>query len=145
MSETPSDLPEAAQRRFAQGAFSSGLSVADFAACLEMGLEPVGLVQGFCAMQFGAFAMGGGIGRGMSPFGGSQGGYVQNYQCPHGMVSVEHRSWGQNYQQTWVEDSWREGFTSAYSRMIEEAQNLGAHGVVGVVDAENPLSDTGVT
>jgi hypothetical protein len=145
MSETPSDLPEAAQRRFAQGAFSSGLSVADFAACLETGLEPVGLVQGFCAMQFGAFAMGGGIGRGMSPFGGSQGGYVQNYQCPHGMVSVEHRSWGQNYQQTWIEDSWREGFTSAYSRMIEEAQNLGAHGVVGVVDAENPLSDTGVT
>lgn len=144
MSATSDDLPEAARRRFAEGAFSSGLSVADFAACLEMGLEPVGLVQGFCAMQWGMFSLGGSLGRGPSPYGGSQGGYVQNYQCPHGMVSAEHRSWGQNYQQTWIEEPWHEGFASAYARMIEEAQALGAHGVVGVVDTENPLSDTGV-
>jgi uncharacterized protein YbjQ (UPF0145 family) len=144
MTSTPSDLPEVVQRRLGQGAFSSGLSVSDFAACLEMGLEPVGLVQGFCAMQWGSYAMGGGIGRGLTPFGGSQGGYVQDYQCPHGMISTEHRMWGQNYEQTWIESSWREGFTSAYSRMIEEAQMLGAHGVVGVIDSENPLSEAGV-
>jgi uncharacterized protein YbjQ (UPF0145 family) len=144
MSTTPSDLPEAAQRRLSQGAFSSGLSVSDFAACLEMGLEPVGLVQGFCAMQWGAYSMAGGIGRGMTPYGGSQGGFVQNYQCPHGMISAEHRSWGQNYEQTWIEQSWREGFTSAYSRMMEEAQGLGAHGVVGITDSENALGDVGV-
>ena len=47
----PSDLPEAARRRLAEGSFSSGLSVADFAACLSMGLEPLGLVQGFCAVE----------------------------------------------------------------------------------------------
>jgi uncharacterized protein YbjQ (UPF0145 family) len=144
MTEPPSDLPEAAQRRFDQGAFSSGLSVSDFAACLEMGLEPVGLVQGFCAMHWGAFTRTGVMGRGLTPYGGAQGGWVRNYQCPHGMVSSEHRTWGQNYEQTWVEDAWREGFNSAYVRMMEEAQQLGAHGVVGVVDSENPLSDTGV-
>lgn len=144
MSDTPSDLPEAAQRRFAQGSFSSGLSVSDFAACLEMGLEPLGLVQGFCAMHWGAFSTMGVLGRGATPFAGAQGGYVQNYQCPHGMISSDHRPWGQNYQQGWIEDAWRTGFNNAYSRMMEEAQSLGAHGVVGVIDTENPLSDTGV-
>ena len=143
MPDAPSDLPEAAQRRFSQGSFSSGLSVSDFAACLEMGLEPVGLVQGFCAMRWGAFTMGAMAG-GLTPYSSSQGGYVKNYQCPHGMVSNDHRMWGQNYQQTWIEDAWRTGFNSAYLRMMEEAQALGAHGVVGVIDTENPLSDTGV-
>ena len=66
----PSDLPEAAERRLHEGAFSSGLSVNDFAACLEMGLEPVGLVQGFCAMQSSNFG-GGLMRRGLSPYGGA--------------------------------------------------------------------------
>jgi len=83
---------EAAERRLSAGAFSSGLSVSDFAACLEWGLEPVGLVQGFCAMQQGVYSMMG-LSRGLSPYGGSQGGYVQNYQCPHGMIAGEHRMW----------------------------------------------------
>ena len=143
MPDAPNDLPEAAQRRFSQGSFSSGLSVSDFGACLEMGLEPVGLVQGFCAMRWGAFTMGAMAG-GLTPYSSSQGGYVKNYQCPHGMVSNDHRMWGQNYQQTWIEDAWRSGFNSAYLRMMQEAQALGAHGVVGVIDTENPLSDTGV-
>jgi uncharacterized protein YbjQ (UPF0145 family) len=140
----PTDLPEAAERRLSENAFSSALSVSDFAACLEMGLQPVGLVQGFCAMQQGNFAMGGTFSRAMSPYGGSQGGYVQNYQCPHGMISNEHRMWGQNYQQTWVETAWMEGFTSSYSRMLEEAGELGAHGVVGVVDTVTRLTDASV-
>jgi uncharacterized protein YbjQ (UPF0145 family) len=140
---TPSDLPEAAERRLSESAFSSALSVSDFAACLEMGLQPVGLVQGFCAMQQGSFAMGG-FSRSLSPYGGSQGGYVQNYQCPHGMISNEHRMWGQNYQQTWVETAWMEGFTSSYSRMLEEAGELGAHGVVGVVDTVTRLTEANV-
>jgi hypothetical protein len=139
-----SDLPEAAERRLSGGAFSSGLSVSDFGACLEMGLEPVGLVQGFCAMHQGAYAMGGALSRGLSPYGGSGSGYVQNYQCPHGMISNEHRSWGQNYEQTWVQDAWNQGFTSAYHRMLEEATTLGAHGVVGVIDTQTPLGDMGV-
>jgi uncharacterized protein YbjQ (UPF0145 family) len=139
---SPSDLPEAAERRLGHGAFSSGLSVADFAACLEMDLEPVGLVQGFCAMQWSSYA--GGLRRGMTPYGGGQGGYVENYQCPHGMISGEHRMWGQNYQQTWIEAAWTEGFSSAYSRMLEEATALGADGIVGVVDTQSSLSDAGI-
>jgi hypothetical protein len=145
MSTGSSDLPEAAQRRLGEGAFSSGLSVSDFAACLEMGLEPVGLVQGFCAMQWGSYGVGL-LQRGMTPYGGSPGGYVENYQCPHGggMMGGEHRFWGQNYQQTWIENSWNEGFSSAYSRMLEEASDLHADGVVGVLDAQSSLSDAGI-
>jgi Putative heavy-metal-binding len=147
MSEVPADLPEAAVRRFAGGAFTSGLTVPDFAACLQMGLEPVGFVQGFCVMQWQWFGMGG-MGRMGGGFGSGYGvatdGYSENYRCPHGMVSAEHRSWGQNYEQTWVEDAWTEGFTSSYSRMVEEAAEAGAHGIVGVADASHPLADMGV-
>ena len=143
----PADLPEAAVRRFAEGAFTSGLTVPDFAACLQMGLEPVGFVQGFCVMQWQWYGMGGdraGHGRLRAPVRPDTGGYSENWQCPHGMVSAEHRAWGQNYEQTWVEDAWTEGFTTAYDRMVEEAASAGAHGVVGVVDTSQPLADMGV-
>lgn len=141
---TAGDLPEAAERRLKGGAFSSGLSVNEFAACLDMGLQPVGLVQGFCAMQWSTFGRGM-MQRGLNPYGGNQGGgYVENYQCPHGFVSNEHRMWGQNYQQTWVENAWYEGFSKAYTRMIEEAQAVGAHGIVGVSDTEAVIGEAGV-
>ncbi|MHB8379880.1 MAG: hypothetical protein ACYDB2_08185 [Acidimicrobiales bacterium] len=144
MNESPPDLSEGAERRLGGRAFSSGLSVSDFGACLEMGLEPVGLVQGFCAMHQGTYVMGGALSRNLSPYGGSGGGYVQNYQCPHGMISNEHRMWGQNYEQTWVQDAWNQGFTSAYERMLDEATALGAHGVVGVFETQMPLGDVDV-
>lgn len=144
MTDGPTDLPEAATRRVSDHSFSSGLSVADFGACLELGLEPLGFVQGFCAMSWSTYTMGGAFARGVAPYGGGVGGYVENYQCPHGMISNEHRTWGQNYQQTWIENAWNEGFTNAYSRMLEEASAMGAHGVVGVVDTVGQLSDLGV-
>lgn len=124
------------------GSFTSGLSVSDFAACLSMGLEPVGLVQGFCAMQSNAYGVGA-MQRGLSPYQG-QSGYVENYQCPHGMVAGEHRMWGQNYEQSWIEQTWSQGFSSAYNRMLEEATSLGAVGVVGVVDTQSTLVGAGV-
>ena len=71
-------------------------------------------------------------------------GYSETFNCPHGMISAEHRSWGQNYEQSWMEDAWTSGFTTAYERMIDEATSAGAHGVVGVVDTSAPLSDLGV-
>jgi Putative heavy-metal-binding len=151
MSEAPADLPEAAVRRFAEGAFTSGLTVPDFAACLQMGLEPVGFVQGYCVMQWQWYGMGGmglgGMGLGMGGYGAqyaNTGGYSENWPCPHGMVSAEHRAWGQNFEETWVESAWTEGFTSAYDRMVEEAASVGAHGIVGVVDTNQPLADMGV-
>jgi uncharacterized protein YbjQ (UPF0145 family) len=143
------ELPDVAQARLSAGSFSSGLSVSDFAACLDMGLEPVGLVQGFCAVRtassmYYAPGMEGGLGRSTSPFQVSAGDYVENYQCPHGMVSAEHRMWGQNYQQPWIEDTWKQGFTNAYTRMVQEAATLGAHGVVGVYDDVSPIGQEGV-
>jgi hypothetical protein len=141
--DVPGDLPEAAVRRLGEGAFTSGLSVPDFAACLQMGLEPVGFTQGYCVMQWQFY--------GASPFGiGGFGGqvsirgYSENFGCPHGMVSAEHRAWGQNYEQAWVQDAWATGFTTAYTRMVDEAEAAGAHGIVGVVDSSGPLADMGV-
>lgn len=138
-----SDLP-ATHHPADRASFSSGLSVSDFAACLDMGLEPVGLVQGFCAVrsQPGASAMG--VSMGMAPYQPSPNDYVENYHCPHGFVSGEHRMWGQNYQQTWIERIWRQGFTSAYTRMVAEATALGAHGIVGVFDNVTPLTPDGI-
>jgi hypothetical protein len=144
MAEAPSDLPEAAVRRFAEGAFTSNLTVPDFAACLQMGLEPVGYVQGYCVMQWQWYGMGSPYGSFGSPYRGSSQGYSESWQCPHGFVSAEHRGWGQNYEQPWIEEAWREGFTSAYERMVEEATQAGAHGIVGLVDTSERLSDMGV-
>jgi hypothetical protein len=144
MDPQPDDIPEAAARRFAEGAFTSGLTVPDFAACLQMGLEPVGFVQGFCVMQWQWYGMGSPYGTFGTPYGGTTRGYSDTWQCPHGFVSAEHRSWGQNYEQSWIEDAWRQGFSAAYERMIEEATAVGAHGVVGVVDASERLGDIGV-
>jgi hypothetical protein len=121
--------------------------VADFAACLEMGLEPVGYVQGFCVMQWGFSSIGMGLGFGTGiPSGGPSAAYDESFQCPHGfrMANAEHRSWGQNYQQWWVEQAWQRGFAAATSRMLEEAQASGAHGVIGVLDSSAPLGDLGV-
>jgi hypothetical protein len=145
------DLPEAAGRRLGGGSFSSGLTVPDFAACLQMGLRPVGLVQGFCVMQWGWYGAGSPYMRGMTPysFGGTaaRGVYSESYRCPHGgfVYSNEHRIWGQNYQQPWVESAWAQGFGSAYTRMVEEAREVGAHGVIGVVDSTRHLADMNVT
>ena len=138
------DLPEAAERRFSEGAFTSGLTVPDFAACLQMGLEPVGYVQGFCVMQWQWYGMGSPFGGFGSPYAGQARGYSESWQCPHGFVSAEHRGWGQNYEQSWIEDAWHQGFDGAYARMLEEASAAGAHGVVGVTDTSQPLGDLGV-
>jgi len=137
------DLPEAAVRRFAEGAFTSGLTVPDFAACLQMGLEPVGFTQGYCVMQWQFYGV---SPFGIGGFGGQAGirGYNETFTCPHGMVSAEHRAWGQNYEQAWVQDAWQTGFATAYGRMVDEAAAAGAHGIVGVVDSSGPLADMGV-
>jgi Putative heavy-metal-binding len=142
------DLPEAAVRRLESDSFSSGLSVPDFAACLDLGLQPVALVQGFCVMQWGWYGPGSGTMRGMNPYIGGQqspGAYSETYRCPHGYVSAEHRTWGQNLEQSWVEEAWAQGYGTAYDRMLEEAGTLGAHGVIGVADRVSDVTDSGTT
>lgn len=145
MSQSSAELPEAAVRRFRSGAFSSGLTVPDFAACLQLGLEPVGLVQGFCVMQWGWYGAGSSFMRGSNPYtmgAQSEGAYSESYRCPHGFVSAEHRMWGQNLEQPWVEAAWSAGYGAAYARMLDEATALGAHGVIGVVDRVTPVADS---
>jgi hypothetical protein len=145
MSQSSAELPEAAVRRFSSGAFSSGLTVPDFAACLQLGLEPVGLVQGFCVMQWGWYGAGSSFMRGSNPYtmgAQSEGAYSESYRCPHGYVSAEHRMWGQNLEQPWVEAAWSAGYGAAYARMLDEATALGAHGVIGVVDRVTPVADS---
>lgn len=146
--EAQGDLPEAAVRRLGSAAFSSGLTVPDFAACLDLGLEPVALVQGFCVMQWGWYGPGSGYMRGISPLAPASenpGAYGETYYCPHGYVSTEHRTWGQNFEQPWVEAAWAQGFGTAYGRMVEEAQQHGAHGIIGVADRVGNVADTGTT
>ena len=98
----------------------------DFAACLDLGLQPVGLVQGFCVMRWGWYGAGSGYMRGLNPYALRQHraaeAYAETYRCPHGYVSSEHRMWGQNVEQTWVEQAWSDGYGSAYGRMLEEAE-----------------------
>jgi len=138
------DLPEAATRRLHAGAWSSDLSVVDFASCVAMGMDPVGFVQGFAVMQWSWYAnssyrlMGGGF-----PGPTERGQYSEGWQCPHGFVGGDHRMYGFNYEQTWVENNWSNGWTLAYARMVEEAESIGAHGVIGVVDNMHHMAGTG--
>jgi hypothetical protein len=143
---TTVSTPEAAGRRLTSGSFSSGLGVPDFAACLAMGLEPVALVQGYCVMRWSWYGQTSQYMRGAAPYAGSGGGlYNVDYRCPHGFVSGEHRTWGQNFEQPWVEEAWAQGFGSAYARMVDEAREAGAHGIIGVADTTRPLADLNVT
>lgn len=140
------DLPEAAVRRLESPGFSSGLSVPDFAACLELGVQPVALVQGFCVMQWGWYAAGSAFSRGLTPYTElERSAYQEAYRCPHGFVSSDHRTWGQNFEQTWVETAWASGYGTAFQRMIEEAQAQGADGVVGVVDRVTQVPESNTT
>ena len=139
------DVPREAAARLATRSSASALSIPDLAACLEAGLEPVGLVQGFCAMQWALYGAGSPYLRSASPLSGlPRGAYSEQWACPHGFVSAEHRMWGQNYEQPWVEAAWAQGFGSAFQRMLEEAGDAGAHGVIGVVDTARHLADMNV-
>ncbi len=136
-------MPDAAAQRLGQGTWSTGLSIVDFASCLAMGMEPLGVVQGYAVMQWGWYG-----GTAYRTFGGmpgpvSHGQYSEGWQCPHGFVGGEHRMYGFNYEQVWVEDNWAQGWGLAFGRMMDEAEALGAHGVIGVVDGVQDMAGGG--
>ena len=154
--EQMDDVPEAAGRRLAGSAFTSGLTVPDFAACLHMGMRPVGLVQGSCVTRWPPYPYGYTWPRGQyvqarrppaaakGAYSGGGAGYSERFACPHGFVSAEHRTYGWNDQKYWMEEGWGYGFGTAYGRMVEEAVRLGAHGIIGLVDSNHRLADTAV-
>lgn len=124
------------------GAWSSGLSTNDFAACVTSGLKPLGFVQGVSVVSWnfygsGFSALGGGFGNNRRP-----NGYFEQYNCPHGIVSAEHRMYGLNYEKTWIEETWSAALAQATDRLIDEARRLGAHGVIGIVERAEHHGDT---
>jgi hypothetical protein len=137
------DLPPESAGRLERASWSSGLSVSDFAACLDMGLQPVGLVQGYCVMKWSWYGSGSPYSSSVYWGGGSRGQSLSNYQCPHGWGygsgNLDHRTWGTNIEQTWITQTWADGFNTAFTRMREEAAEAGAHGVIGVVDRSSHL------
>ncbi len=136
------DLPPETAGRLGRAAFSSGLTVPDFAACLQMGLRPVGLVQGYCVMKWSWYGAGSQYATSSFWATGGWGSSLSSYQCPHyGYVArnADHRSWGSNVEQPWVADSWQAGYNAAFGRMKEEAAQAGAHGIVGVIDSTSHL------
>jgi hypothetical protein len=112
------------------------LSTSDFAACVEAGYVPLGFVQGCSVISWGwGSSMTTPFGLGYSPSGSSATrGYSEQFGCPHGFVGAGHRMYGLNYEQDWVEDAWRLGFSGSYQRLIDEAARLSAHGVIAIVD-----------
>jgi hypothetical protein len=132
------ELPEAAARRLSHRAYTSGLTVPELAACAHMGMRPVGLVQGFCVMNwnFSYSSLAG------NTYGGS---IIDTYSCPHPIInSTEHPRYGWNLQCTDMQDAWADGYNRAYRRLMEEATAVGAHGVIGVTDATKSLLGPGV-
>jgi hypothetical protein len=135
------------ERRLASSTFSSGLSVAGYGACLELGMEPVGLVQGFCAMRYVSYG---------SDYwnyfrSNSNRGFYRQWDCPHGYTkcprgypSSDYRRFGYNAEMLINEQSWMNGYSAAYNRMLNEAREAGAHGIIGVTHSFRTLIDSNI-
>ena len=142
------DLPLAARDRIEEmrqpgAAWTSDLSVAELSAIRHAGFEAVGMVMGSSVYRIAAqwgysnvFGNAGFTTVGQGAFGGgavpARVGFLQRYPCPHvyGM-GTDHR-WGFNWEHTTYEDGLVAARDAALARIIEEARDLGAHGVVGV-------------
>jgi hypothetical protein len=109
-----------------------------------MGMKPVGLVQGFCVMKWSWYGINSPFRRSNAAYvyGDGMAGYSEYFTCPHTLTCDT--GWGQNFEQVWMERAWADGFGTAYRRMVEEAAQLGAHGVIGVVDTCAQLSDMAI-
>jgi uncharacterized protein YbjQ (UPF0145 family) len=116
-------IPDLAQQRLSQlkegaGAFTSDLSVADFALCRQLGLTPLSQVMGTSVYQVGyqptaGYGMGGqfGVGGGL----GNRYGFAREI----GELPV-------------LSQAWNEARERAFARLAEEAASVGADAVVGV-------------
>ena len=98
-------------------AFDSGLTTPDFAACLAMGLQPLGLVQGYFVGQIS----------GWSTYSGYP---VRNYPCACYETGMHNTGWLGRVDN--LDQAWMSAHGTALERMLKEAADLGAHGVVGV-------------
>ena len=108
-------------------AFDSGLTIPDFAACLSMGVEPLGLVQGYFCGQISSW----------SNYSYDAGFY---YPCACYEAAPHNQGWvGQVVD---LDNAWMDAHRTALGRMLNEASTLGAHGVVGVkTDMSHPTNE----
>ena len=135
-------MSELAQSSTRNGAWSSGLSTNDFAACVESGLQPLGFVQGCSVVSWSFYGAGAMTGNALFSSYRQPSGYFEQFNCPHGFVSNEHRQYGMNYEKTWIEGAWTTAFAGAFTRLVDEAKGLGAHGVIGIVERTEHHSES---
>jgi hypothetical protein len=108
-------------------AFDSALTIPDFAACLSMGIEPLGLVQGYYCGQISNW---------------SNYSYYPEYNYPCVCYETEPHNPGWVGLVRDLDNAWLEAYQAALSRMLREASDLGAHGVVGVkTDMSHPTNE----
>lgn len=117
-----------AARTEAWQAFDSGLTIPDFAACLSMGLRPVGLVQGFYCGRVAGWS--------------SYSAYpLHNYPCACYEQEPHSPGWVGEVQA--LDTAWMAAHQAALERMLKEATTRGAHGVVGVTtDMSHPTTQS---
>ena len=143
-------LPIAAQERIEEmreghAAWTSDLSVAELASIRHAGFEPVGMVMGSSVYYIGAQW---GY---LNVYGSAGGGHVRTYPCPHGFgwsgggyggggyrgagvalgAGGDHR-YGYNWEHSFYESGVVACRDAALMRILQEASDLDAHGVVGV-------------
>jgi uncharacterized protein YbjQ (UPF0145 family) len=123
-------LPVTATRRIAEaresgGTWSSDLSVAELAAVRAVGFDPVGLVMGTSIYRI-AYQVARGLGGGWRPSGP-----VDNFPCLHGYYH-EGMANGWNWENSNYAAAMSAARELAMERMVQEAEALGAHGVVGL-------------
>jgi hypothetical protein len=108
-------------------AFDSGLTIPDFAACLSMGLQPVGLAQGYYCGQIASWSN-----YSYNP--------VRCYPCACYEPAPHNPGWLGRL--TELDASWVQAHAAAVQRMLKEAADMGAHGVVGVkTDMSHPTNE----
>ena len=108
-------------------AFDSGLTIPDFAACLSMGMQPLALVQGYFFGQIASW---------------SNYSYYpeRNYPCACYETEMHNPGWVGQVRD--LDDAWMAAHQTALNRMMDEANALGAHGVVGVTtDMSHPTNE----
>jgi uncharacterized protein YbjQ (UPF0145 family) len=147
--------------RLRSDSFTSGLSINEFAACASLGLEPLQFVQGYSVLAQSSPLYSGGVsmtGRRfvptqIGPYGYRMNAHIRNmtaqgywkrYRCPHvhQVITAEHMTWGANSEQLLMHASWKRGYSAAFSRMVEQAKAIDAHGVIGVRDDLHHFAET---
>jgi uncharacterized protein YbjQ (UPF0145 family) len=132
------NVPVEAGQRLRGAAFSSGLSVSDFAACLHLGLEPVGFVQGFCVTGWSwPYNSPWRDGSGNDPV-------LSSYACNHYNVDALHRVRGDNREFVPYGQAWRNAYQAARQRMLDEAHEAGADGVIDVSERISRMIDSSI-